>query len=184
LSLAAAGAFAGLRVSEALGLHWEDVDFDAKTIHVHRQLDPDLTVRNVTKTKASTGTVPLLPALERELRAHRARQAGIDLRLTHGSRLVFTTKRGKPQSGRNAFRAVARAAKNAGLSPEGTQPVGLHDLRHSFVAMVIDAGGTLAEAAMLARHANARITAQVYAGLTEKAKAEVAAKLVNAGVGS
>ena len=50
--------------------------------------------------------------------------------------------------------------------------------------MALDAGVTLAEAALLARHANAKVTAQVYAGLSEKAKAEVAAKLVKAGVGS
>jgi hypothetical protein len=46
------------------------------------------------------------------------------------------------------------------------------------------ARGTLAEAAMLARHANAKVTAQVYGRLSRKAKAEVAAKLVNADVGS
>ena len=128
--------------------------------------------------------MPLLPALERELHAHRARQGGVDLRRTHASRLVFTTSHGKPQSLRNALRAVQKAAEAAGLSPEGSQPVGLHDLRHSYVAMALDAGVTLAEAALLARHANAKVTAQVYAGLSEKAKAEVAAKLVKAGVGS
>ena len=54
------------------------------------------------------GTVPLLPALEREIRAHRALQAGVDLRRTHASRLVFTTSHGKPQSRRNGLRAVPR----------------------------------------------------------------------------
>jgi hypothetical protein len=47
--------------------------------------------------------------------------------------------------------------------------------------MALDAGVTLAEAVLLARHANAKVTAQVYAGLSEKAKAEVAAKLVKKG---
>ena len=50
--------------------------------------------------------------------------------------------------------------------------------------MALDAGVRLGEAALLARHANAKVTAQVYAGLTEKAKAEVVTKLINAGVGS
>jgi integrase len=59
-----------------------------------------------------------------------------------------------------------------------------HDLRHSFVALALDAGWSLAEAAALARHANARVTAQVYAGLTEQGKEQAAAKLVEAGVGA
>jgi integrase len=89
--------------------------------------------------------------------------------------LVFTTSRGKPQSRRNALRAVHAARDVASLNAEGKQPVGLHDLRHSFVALALAAGLSLAETAALARHENARVTAQVYAGLAEVATA--AAKL-------
>ena len=74
--IAATCAYAGLRISEALGLTWADVDFDEQRINVSKQLDPDGTIRHQTKTKSSTGFVPLLPALERELREHRARQGG------------------------------------------------------------------------------------------------------------
>jgi len=37
---------------------------------------------------------------------------------------------------------------------------------------------------VLARHANAKVTGQIYAGVSEKAKAQIAAKLVSAGFGS
>jgi integrase len=107
--VAATCAFAGLRISETLGLSWGDVDFEQKRINVRRQLDPDGTIRNATKTKSSTAFVPLLPALERELRAHRSRQSEIDLRLVKSSSLVFTTSRGEPQSRRNALRALHNA---------------------------------------------------------------------------
>jgi integrase len=40
------------------------------------------------------------------------------------------------------------------LDGEGRETVGLHDLRHSFVAIALANGVTLPEAAMLARHAN------------------------------
>jgi hypothetical protein len=46
--------------------------------------------------------VPSLPALERELRAHRSHQSEIDLRLVRAPSLVFTTAQCKPQSRRNA----------------------------------------------------------------------------------
>jgi integrase len=180
--VAAACALAGLRVSEALGLRWRDVDFNAGMLTISGQLGTDGS-RVPTKTRASDATVPLLPALARELRAHRGRQAGRDLRLVHGDALVFTTARGRPQSRRNALRAVHTAGDAAGLNGRERQPVGLHDLRHSYVALVLAAGLSLAEAAALARHANARVTAQVYAGLTEGGREKAAAKLVEAGFG-
>jgi hypothetical protein len=45
-------------------------------------------------------------------------------------------------------------------------------------------GATLAEAAGLARHANAGVTATIYAGVSEKAKTQIATKLTAAGFGS
>jgi integrase len=177
-------AYGGLRISEALGLTWADVDLSGKTIHVRRQLDDDGTVRNETKSAASTAIVPMLPALERELRAHRSREAEVDLRRVKREALVFTTARGKPQSRRNALRAVHKAGDNAGVNGEGLEPVGLHDLRHSLVAGALDSSVTLAEAAVLARHANAKVTGAIYAGVSEKAKAQIASKLVDAGFGA
>ena len=105
--IAACCALAGLRVSEALGLTWGDVDFDTKTITVNEQLGAS-GERVPTKTPASRAAVPLLPALERELRAHRSRQVELELRFTHRDALVFSTSRGKPQSRRNTLRAVHR----------------------------------------------------------------------------
>jgi integrase len=75
-------------VSEALGLTWGDVDLDAKTIMVSKQLSTS-GERVPTKTTASRAPVPLLPALERELRTHRSRQAGRDLRFTHRDALLL-----------------------------------------------------------------------------------------------
>jgi len=159
-------------------------DFNARVIDARRQLAGEGSIRNSVKTSASKAQVPLLPALERELRAHRSRQASIDLRLVHRGQLVFTTARGKPQGRRNALRALHAAGDTAGLNGEGREPVGLHDLRHSFVAVALDSGVTLAEAAVLARHANAGVTGVIYAGVSEKAKAQIASKLTDAGFGS
>jgi integrase len=181
--VASVAAYGALRVSECLGLEWGDVDFDAKTITVRRQLDDDLSLRDVTKTEASATSVRMLPALERELREHRRRQAEINLARVHRDALVFTTASGGPQSRRNVLRAVRKAGDAAGLNPEGVEPIGVHDLRHSLIGLALDAGASLAQAALLARHASAKVTSQVYAGLSDKAKAEASAKLVDAGFG-
>ena len=61
--------FAALRISEALGLRWCDIDLDAGTLTVSGQLGRT-GERVPVKTAASAATVELLPALIRELREH------------------------------------------------------------------------------------------------------------------
>jgi len=58
-----------------------------------------------------------------------------------------------------------------------------HDLRHSFVALALASGASLPEAAVLARHANAKVTATVYAGLADDGREKAASKLAEAGFG-
>lgn len=180
--VAATCAYAGLRISEALGLRWRDLDFKAGTLTVSGQLAPDGS-RRATKSAASAATVPLLPTLARELKAHRSRQAERSLRRVHRDALVFQTARGKPQSRRNALRAVHAAGDAAGLNGDGREPVGLHDLRHSLVAIALASGMSLPETAALVRHANPQVTATVYAGLTEQDRERLGSKLVEAGFG-
>jgi hypothetical protein len=60
----------------------------------------------------------------------------------------------------------------------------VHDLRHSLVAGALDSSVTLAEASVLARQANAKVTGTIDAGVSETAKAKIASKLVDAGSGS
>jgi integrase len=177
--VAASCGYAGLRLSEALGLRWRDVDFEAGTLTVGAQLGPDGT-RVPLKTSASAATVPLLPTLARELRAHRSRVASQALGRVRPDAFVFTTSRGRPHGRRNVLRAVYAAGDAAGLNGDGRERVGVHDLRHSFVAVALAAGLTLPEAAALARHANPRVTATIYAGLTDAARAGLGAKLAEA----
>jgi integrase len=181
--IAACCALAGLRASEALGLTWGDVDFTTKTITVTMQLGRDGS-RVPPKTASSMAAVPLLPALERELRAHRSRQAERNLLFVHRDALVFSTTRGKPQSHRNALRAVRNAGDELGLNGEGREPVGLHDLRHSFVAIAFANGVTLPEVAMLARHASPSVTLAIYAGVADDAREVAVDKLVRGGFGA
>jgi integrase len=182
--VAAACAYAGLRVSEALGLRWRDIDFQGGTIAVSGQLGDTGEWLSTTKTHASAATVPMLPALSRELVAHRTHQAGLNLALVRGDELVFTTARGRPQSRRNALRAVHVAGNNASLNSVTSEPVGLHDLRHSLVAIAFELGLSAPEVAVLVRHANPRVTLTVYAGLSGDGRDKAVAKLAEGGFGA
>lgn len=79
---------------------------------------------------------------------------------------------------------MQKAADNAGLNGEGLEPVGVHDLRHSLVAIAFEQGLTAPEVAVLARHANAKVTLTVYAGLTGHGREKAAAKLAAGGFGA
>jgi len=80
-------------------------------------------------------------------------------------------------------RAVQTAATNAKLNPESAQPIGLHDLRHSAAGLAFESLA-LNEVSRLLRHANSRVTATVYGGLSDEAAAGIGEKLKNAGFGA
>lgn len=168
--IAAACHFGALRVSEALALRWRDVDFAGKRIAV-----------SGTKTAASAKEIPLLPRLEAELRLHRERLAQRGFQSVAPTSLVFQTITGLSPGRRNVHRAVATAAVKAGLVPEGTEPVGVHDLRHSFAAYAFARGLSPVQVARFMRHANPNVTLTVYAGLSQDAVAELGEKLSSMG---
>ena len=151
------------RVSEALALRWQHVDFEAGTLCIPG-----------TKTAGSEATVPLLPTLQRELSAHRDRQGRKSFACIRPDELLFQTQTGKSPGRRNALRAVQKAAVAAGLVQDGEQPVGAHDLRHSLAANAFALGLSAPEVAALLRHSNPRVTLGFYAGLME---GDVATKL-------
>jgi integrase len=164
--------FAALRVSEALAVKWSDVDFDNGTLLVRG-----------TKTEGSHATIPLLPALARELRDLQRCKRDRGIHLVAGDALVLSTKSGKPVARRNVLRAVNNAAVKAGLVAEGQEPIGPHDLRHSAAAGFFALGLKPTEVARLLRHASPRVTLSVYADITEDQAGTLGARLAAGGFG-
>lgn len=70
------------------------------------------------------------------------------------------------------------------VDPDGVEPVGNHDLRHSLVAIAFEHGLSAPQVALLARHANAKVTLAVYAGLIEDGREQALAKLAEGGFGA
>src|SRR5262249_51095981 len=110
----------GLRQGEALGLRWEDVDLDAGTLQVRRQLQRvgGQLQPVAVKTARSRRTLAMPPSIVGALREHRRRQ--VQDRLLAGSRwretgYVFTTSIGTPLEARNVVRSFKATLVRAGL---------------------------------------------------------------------
>ena len=163
--------YTGLRISELLGLIWDDIDFTAGVIHVRAQLSRahrGAPARRVApKTPASVRDVPLVAQLARLLSVRREQS-----RFARGGDWVFATARGTPYGHRNVSRrALGRAARLAGLNDDGWPPLRFHDLRHTFAShLIIDLGLDPAQVSRILGHARITITLDIYTHLFEDAR--------------
>ena len=169
--LLATALYSGLRISELLGLVWDDVDFAAGVIDVRAQLSRahrGAPARRVPpKTPAAVRDVPLVVQLAEVLRAHRRRSG-----FSGGSDWVFATGRGTPLGHRNVERrALQRAARRAGLDGGEWPPLRFHDLRHTFAShLILDLRLDPAQVSRILGHARVTITLDVYTHLFDEAR--------------
>jgi integrase len=171
--IAATCAFAALRISEALGLTWGDIDFQAGTLSISKQLSRDGKELVPLKTRSSEAVLSMPGPLAAGLRAHRDRQARLGFERVKPEALVFQTSRGRPQSKRNALRAVQLIAERLGLRNVDGELLGLHDLRHSAAGVLREAGMADEEIALVLRHANSKVTSVMYGSRSDEAKVAV-----------
>jgi len=149
----------GLRVSEALALHWADVDLLNAELNIHSSGSRDGRLV-APKTEAGRRKVPLSPGLVDllvQLKPEGAAEADF----------VFTSKAlGRPISYWN-FRArgFVKALERAGLDRRG---ITIHDLRSAAASIFIRQGLTPVEVAEVLGHADSNITLRVYARLFDK----------------
>jgi len=150
----------GLRISEALGLTWTDVDFDHQRIHVRR----GWTHGEIgdCKTEASRKPVPMHPLLAEFMAVWK-------LETTYGQAddYVFASsrKRGKqPMVGSVMAQDHLRpAAIKAGVELEPGQRFGFHNLRHSLASFLVRTKTDPKTVQALLRHANVTTTLGLYA---------------------
>lgn len=153
----------GLRQGEALGLRWEDIDWDARIIRVRNSLqriNKRLELSEL-KTKNSRRDLPLIDTVLKALKAHRSRQ--LKEKLAAGSHwqdtgFVFTTSIGTPLDARNVVRSYHALLEDAKLSAHR-----FHDLRHSCASLLLAQGVPLKVVSEILGHSQMSITADYYA---------------------
>jgi len=152
--------YCGLRIGEALGLRWCDVNLDAGLLHVRQQLSRRRVPKQL-KTPSAQREVVLAPALVTLLRAHwlaAPHKAPADL--------VFCTALGRGLDYRDVGEGFRAAVKAAGLTGPGR--LSLHSLRHTFASLLIAKGLDVVFVSRQLGHASPATTLGVYAHLFDQ----------------
>jgi integrase len=165
-AIIATGVFAGPRISEALALVWEDIDFDGGFVRIRYQLDRRTRERVELKTKGSRRDVVLMPSLARVLREHRLASP-----FSNDKDPVFVSSVGTALSDRNvAQRGLAPAVARAGLDEPDKLRVKFHDLRRTFASLLIAQGEDVVQVSRQLGHSSPKVTLDVYAHLFDAAR--------------
>lgn len=157
-------AVTGTRRGEALGLKWEDIDWNRQTALIRRTLTGHGPERQLTppKTPKSQRRIALSDELVAVLQSHRERQelerlsvGGVQGAYTG---LVFTTRQGHWLEPRHVLRRFKQLLAKAGL-PTAFR---IHDLRHGMATAWLAEGIVPNVVSERLGHANVAFTMQVY----------------------
>lgn len=131
----------GLRVSELVGLNWDDVD-------------PHLEIVRVRGKGRKERIVPIGARALAALAAYRDAIAALCTRGSPDPRAIFLNRSGRRLTVRSVARFVDRYVLESGISGK----LGPHALRHSFATHLLDAGADLRAIQELLGHASLSTT--------------------------
>jgi integrase len=173
-ALWATAFLAGLRRGELRGLRDDDVDLDARLIYVRRGWD-DVEGEIDPKSKKGERSVPIAGELRRYLLAHRARtgRRGADLFFGRTATAPFTPTHVRERALKSWAAAVVGAFFGGEGLPVEIAPIGLHELRHTYVSIMHAAGRSLEEIGDYVGHSSAYMTDR-YRHLIEGQRQEAA----------
>lgn len=158
----------GLRMGEALGLKWSDVDLDTGTLRVNRQLqrtrrngDKSGTLEFSEPKNASSRTLDLPKRALEALRVHRKSQ--LEAQLRAGSEwqdngLVFATGKGTPLEAQNIVNRFFKPL----LKRAGPPNIRWHDLRHTYATLLLARGTHPTYVQKSLGHASVQLTLDRY----------------------
>lgn len=179
--------FTGLRESEAIGLTWNCIDFQAGTVMVSKQLQKrpladggfvfaPLKNNKIRILKPAASVMNLLARrraeqAEQRLKAGESWQGWTD---NEGmkSALVFTTAIGSHVSPQTVYLHYKKLAAQIG-APDSR----VHDLRHTFAVLSLQNGDDVKTVQGNLGHATAAFTLDVYGHVSERMKEDSAARM-------
>ena len=170
-------AFYGLRRSEVVGLKWDAIDFENKTIAIRHTVTACTekgrrieVAADTTKTASSRRTLPLVPAFQTKLAALKEQQE--KNRILCG-RSYCTDYLGYvlvDAMGNRLKLSYISTAFPALLKRNGLRPIRFHDLRHSCASLLLKNGVPMKQIQEWLGHSDFSTTANIYAHLDAGSK--------------
>lgn len=184
----------GCRIGEAIGIRWEDLDFDNNMISINHSLtyfcssetnETKLRV-SLPKTEAGIRTIPMLPTVKEALLLEREEQEEIGFNedeIDGMTGFVFRNRFGLVPSAGTINKAIQRITQNynaqelINAKKERREPIILphfscHHLRHTFATRLCENETNLKVIQSIMGHKNIETTMDIYAEATDKKKAE------------
>jgi integrase len=163
-------AVTGLRISEALGLKWGDLDYERQMIHLRRVWVGNDIVEQL-KTEGSAAPVPLGDLLADALRGWNQ-----DSPYSKSDDWVFPSLKLKGKTPLSASIMAADkirpAALKVGIRLAHGQRFGFHNFRHSLATFLVSRGKDVKTIQGLLRHAKVTTTLDLYSQAIDAAKLE------------
>lgn len=172
----AVAATTALRRSEICGLKWKDLNFDTKWMSLERGIVHN--VETKLKTKASRKGVPMMDDLANLLQNWKTKTP-----YSADDDWVFASPHRNGEMPLNPVPAmdywVKPAAKDAGIEKR----FNWHNFRHSVGSLLGQSGENIKVVQEILRHANSRITQDIYMQADQTAKREALNRFFRAAVG-
>lgn len=174
-------AYYGLRRSEVLGLRWDAIDLERKTISIkHKVIEAEVDGKfipvgeDVLKTKSSFRTLPLIPAVEKLLLAEKEKQEMFRRLFKKSYCRDYLDYICVDQTG-NLLRPNYVTEHFAWLIQKyDLKKIRFHDLRHTCASLLLSNGISMKQIQIWLGHSTFATTADIYAHLDFTAQEESA----------
>lgn len=160
--------YTGLRESEAARLTWDCVNFDNLTLNINKAWDYKQKEYSPTKNKSSKRIIGISPKLASLLK---------ELQNNHPTKVFWSKSYQTLPQSRSLIDTLRRALKELNINAPG---VHIHSLRHSQVALLLNADINIYDIAQRLGHDDIKTTQKIYAYQFKKHQAQVNQKISQA----